>query len=40
MSTFLDEEERERINELIKDGVENYSVAGTSIPKWVTQDGF
>ena len=38
---FLDEEERERINELIKDGVENYSVAtGTSIPKWVTQDGF
>ena len=38
---FLNEEEQKRINELIKDGVESYSIAtGTPIPKWVTQDGF
>ena len=37
---FLNEEEREKINNTIKDGVTAYSQAtGTPLPKFITQDG-
>ena len=37
---FINEEEREKINNTIKDGVTAYSQAtGTPLPKFVTQDG-